>query len=499
MGLMQAQLSSASPEAVEADALVVPVCQLESGSQPDPTHDQWSGGVLAAAIASGEFKGKALDLLVIHSPSGARAKRLVFVGLGTADGVTPATMRRAAAAAARKVRGKGIRAMAVVPLADLDAEAAAQAVAEGVWTAQFEPDVYKTEGRVEADLSDVILLASGEAAERGLSRGVEIGAAQNYARSLAVEPGNLLTPPVLVERAEALAAQTGLEVEVLEEDRLREEGFGALLGVAQGSVEPPALIVLRYTPEKATREDVHLALVGKAVTFDTGGISIKPSANMDEMKYDMAGGAAVLGAMQAIAALKPAATVTAYVPTVENMPGAAAQRPGDVVTSLSGKTVEVLNTDAEGRLILCDAITYAIRHGATHLVDAATLTGSVVVALGHERSGVFVNDDSWRDEVLAAADKAGEKLWPMPLDAEYLEALDSPIADIANIGSRWGGSIQAAKFLEAFVEDKPWAHFDIAGTGWLDSGKPDMPKGPTGVCVRTFVQLALNLAESKPE
>ncbi len=495
---MQAITSSTAPEAIEADALVVTVPQSENGAAPDTKIEGWSGGVLAAAAASGEFKGKALELLVIHNPAAVQAKRLVLVGLGKAKDFSPAMLRRAAAAASRKARGKGIRSLAVLPPAELDVEAAAQAVAEGVWTAQFEPDVYKTEGRVETDLSEVILLASGEAAERGLARGVEVGAAQNYARSLAVEPGNLLTPLVLVEKARELAAETGLEIEVLEEDRLREEGFGALLGVAQGSVEPPALIVLRYIPEKATREDVHLALVGKAVTFDTGGISIKPSANMDEMKYDMAGGAAVLGAMRAIAALKPAATVTAYVPTVENMPGAAAQRPGDVVTSLSGKTVEVLNTDAEGRLILCDAITFALRHGATHLVDAATLTGSVVVALGHERSGLFVNEDSWRDQVLAAAEKAGEKLWPMPLDAEYREALDSPIADIANIGSRWGGSIQAAKFLEAFVEDKPWAHLDIAGTGWLDAARPDMPKGPTGVCVRTFVELALALGTPQP-
>jgi len=490
---MQAISSSTAPEAIEADALVVPVTQVDNGGAPDPTVDSWSGGVLAAALASGEFKGKALDLLVIHNPAGVQAKRLALVGMGKASDQTTAVLRRAVAAATRKVRGKGIRSIAFVLPESLDAERSAQAVVEGVWAGRFEPDVYKTEGRVEADLSQVIVLADGEAARRGLARGVEIGAGQNYARSLAVEPGNLLTPLKLVEKAQTLAAETGLEIEVLDEDRLADEGFGALLGVAQGSVEPPALIVLRYTPENATREDVHLALVGKAVTFDTGGISIKPSANMDEMKYDMAGGAAVLGAMQAIAALKPATTVTAFIPTVENMPGAAAQRPGDVVTSLSGKTVEVLNTDAEGRLILCDAITFAIRSGATHLVDAATLTGSVVVALGHERSGLFVNNDTWRDEVLAASEKAGEKMWPMPLDAEYREALDSPIADIANIGSRWGGSIQAAKFLEAFVEDKPWAHLDIAGTGWIDSAKPDMPKGPTGVGVRTFVELALAL------
>lgn len=496
MGPMQAITSPAAPESIEADALVIPVLQIENGAGPDPALDGWSGGVLFEAVDSGEFKAKTLDLLVLHKPAGVKAKRLVFVGVGKEPDLSTAVWRRCVAAASRKVRGKGIRSMAFQLPAGLDPERAAQAVSEGVWTAQFEPDVYKTEGRKETDLSEVILLVDGDAAERGLARGVEIGAGQNYARSLAVEPGNLLTPLILVDRARELADETGLEIEVLDEDRLADEGFGALLGVAQGSIEEPALIVLRYVPEKAARPDVHLALVGKAVTFDTGGISIKPSADMDRMKYDMAGGAAVLGAMQAIAALKPGVAVTAFVPTVENMPGAAAQRPGDVVTSLSGKTVEVLNTDAEGRLILCDAITFAIRSGATHLVDAATLTGSVVVALGHERSGLYANDDAWRDALLAASESAGEKLWSMPMDAEYKEQLDSPIADLANIGTRYGGSITAAKFLEAFVEDKPWAHLDIAGTGWIDAAKPDMPKGPTGVGVRTFVELALQLEKA---
>ena len=496
---MQVKTSTAAPDAVDADALVVFITQLEEGAAPDPAVESWSGGVLGVALASGELKAKPLELLVIHRPRGVRAKRLVLAGLGKAADQTTAVLRRVAAAAARKVRGKDIGSLAFAPPAGLDPERAAQAIVEGAWAARFEPDLYKTEGRQESDLREVVILATGDSVERGVARGAAIGAGQDVARKLAVEPGNLLTPLILVERARELAADAGLEIEILDEDRLQDEGFGALLGVAQGSVEPPALIVLRYAPESPARDELHLALVGKAVTFDTGGISIKPSANMDEMKYDMAGGAAVLGAMRAIAALKPATRVTAFIPTVENMPGAAAQRPGDVVTSLSGKTVEVLNTDAEGRLILCDAITYAIRCGATHLVDAATLTGSVVVALGYERSGLFVNHDGWRDELMAASKQAGEKLWPMPLDAEYREALDSPIADIANIGSRWGGSIQAAKFLEAFAEDKPWAHLDIAGTAWLEAPKPDMPKGPTGVGVRTFVELALALGEPESE
>ena len=334
-------------------------------------------------------------------------------------------LRRAAAAAARKLQGKGIRSIAFLLPDRFGADAESQAVVEGVWMARFEPDVYKTEDRKESDLQELAILATGELVARGARRGAAIGAGQHTARRLAVEPGNLLTPSVLVDRARELADEAGLEIDVLDEERLVDEGFGALLGVAQGSVEPPALIVLRYRPAAPARPYVHLGLVGKAVTFDTGGISIKPAAEMHLMKYDMAGGAATLGAMQAIAALSPATTVTAFIPAVENMPGAAAQRPGDVVTTLSGKTVEVLNTDAEGRLILCDALTYALRCGANHLVDAATLTGSVVVALGHERSGLFANDEAWQAALLSASETAGEKLWPMPLDEEYREQLDS--------------------------------------------------------------------------
>jgi leucyl aminopeptidase len=265
--------------------------------------------------------------------------------------------------------------------------------------------------------------------------------------------------------------------------------MGALLGVAQGSAEPPALIVIRYRPASAA-STAHLGLVGKGVTFDTGGISIKPAEGMEKMKYDMCGGAAMLGAMRAIAQLKPPLAVTAFTPCVENMPGSRAQRPGDIVTAMSGKTIEVLNTDAEGRLILADALAYARRQGCTHLVDAATLTGAIVVALGHIHVGLFSNNDAMRDRVLDAARAEGERMWPMPLDDDYKEGLKSPFADLANIGTRWGGAITAAIFLKEFAEDTPWVHLDIAGTAYLDEALPHMPKGPTGLPVRTLVRLA---------
>jgi leucyl aminopeptidase len=289
-----------------------------------------------------------------------------------------------------------------------------------------------------------------------------------------------------------MAAEQGLECEVLGEDRMRQLGMGSLLGVAQGSAEPPALIIVRYRPAAAPSTDAHLGLVGKGVTFDTGGISIKPADGMEKMKYDMAGGAAVLGAIRAIAQLKPSIPVTAFVPAVENMPGSRAQRPGDIVTSLSGKTIEVLNTDAEGRLILVDAIEYAKRQGCTHLVDAATLTGAIVIALGMVNVGMFTNNDAFGGQFLAAAKAESEKMWQMPLDDDYKDLLKSAFADMPNIGGRWGGAISAAMFLKEWADPTPWIHLDIAGTAWIEEAKPFLAKGPSGVAVRTFVNLAMN-------
>jgi leucyl aminopeptidase len=317
-----------------------------------------------------------------------------------------------------------------------------------------------------------------------------VGEAQNFARDLINEPGNRLSPAVLADRARQMAAEAGLDCEVLDRDRMRQLGMGALLGVAQGSVEPPCLIVVRYRPA-AYSGDAHLALIGKGVTFDTGGISIKPSERMEEMKADMAGGAAVLAAMRALAALKPALPVTAFVPAVENMPGGRAQRPGDIVKSLSGKTIEVLNTDAEGRLILADAITYAKQLGVTHMVDVATLTSAIAVALGSVNVGAFSSCEALLNRVLEAARAAGEKLWPMPLDDEYREQLKSAFADIQNIGTRYGGACTAAIFLKEFAGDTPWVHLDIAGTDWLGEAKPHQAKGPSGVAVRTLIRTVM--------
>ena len=289
-----------------------------------------------------------------------------------------------------------------------------------------------------------------------------------------------------------MAAEQGLECEILDQDQMRQLGMGSLLAVAQGSARPPALIVIRYKPSGGGGGD-HLGLVGKGVTFDTGGISIKPSDNMDKMKYDMSGGAAMIGAMRAIAQLKPRIPVTALIPTVENMPGGKAQRPGDIVTCLSGQTIEIINTDAEGRLVLADVLWYAKnRFKPKIMIDLATLTGAIVVALGHHYTGVFSNQDAFRDKFLASASRQGEKMWPMPLDDEFKDQLKTPFADVANVGGRAAGSITAALFLKEFAEETPWIHLDIAGTASYDDGRPCAAKGASGVAVRTLVDLAVN-------
>jgi leucyl aminopeptidase len=438
---------------------------------------------------SGEFKGKPLEIAVLHRPAGLKAKRLALAGAGKAAKFGSADLRQLCGAAVRTLKSKGARNIVIALDDRFRGDDFAAAAVEGAILGDFEPDQYKTDPKKSENQVESFGVWGGS--QTSLDRGRVLGESQNFSRSLANEPANVLTPTRLAAQARDMAAANGLECEILDQDRMRQLGMGALLGVAQGSAEPPALIILRYRPASQSTSQDHLALVGKGVTFDTGGISIKPAEGMEKMKYDMAGGAAVLGAMRAIAQLKPAIPVTALVPTVENMPGSRAQRPGDIVTSLNGKTVEVLNTDAEGRLILIDALTYAQRLGCTHLVDAATLTGSVVIALGHINSGAYANNDEFAGKVLTAARSEGEKTWQMPMDEEYKEGLKSAFADLQNIGGRPAGSITAAWFLGEFVDGKPWVHLDIAGTAWLDDAKPYMAKGPTGVCVRTFVNLAM--------
>ncbi len=481
---MNITLNAAPFDKIDADAIAVLLRDGEDG----PAELAGFAGWIAALKDSGEFTGKKNELSVLHAPQGLAAKRLVIVGGGKRDELDGQAFRRVVAAAVRTLKQKGVKSLAWKLEKTGDAEAAVEAALLG----SFDPDKRKTSGQGKPLELFIVAGADTPAMQEAVRRGTILGESQNFTRELVNEPANILTPPELVRRAQAMAAECGLECEVLDRERMKQLGMGALLGVAQGSDEPPSLVILRYMPEEVPLTKDHLGLVGKGVTFDSGGISIKPAEGMEKMKYDMGGAGSMLGAMRAIAMLKPKIPVTALIATVENMVSGRAQRPGDIVTSLNGKTVEVLNTDAEGRLILIDALTYAQRIGCTHLIDAATLTGAVVVALGNVNIGVFSNNAAMRDRAMNAAKAEGEKAWELPMDEEYKELLKSSFADLANIGGRWGGSITAAWFLREFVGDTPWVHFDIAGTAWLDADKPFMAKGPTGVAVRTFTRVAMD-------
>jgi leucyl aminopeptidase len=493
---MQITLESQPAAKVETEALVSYVFESEK-EKGTPVEgviadlDKAAGGALARLAAGGELTGKALEMTLLHFVPGLAAQRLLLVGAGKREKFGTADLRRLASAALRHLKSRSVKRLAFLAReSDRDA-AAAEAVTEGLLLGNFEGDTYKTDKK-NGPLEAAALAGFDAGAQSGLDRGRIIAEAQNFTRALGNEPSNLLTPRLLAERAQAMAREAGLAAEILDEKRLADLKMGALLGVASGSAEPPRMIVLTYTPSNPKPNAPVLALVGKAVTFDTGGISIKPSADMEKMKFDMAGGAAMLGVMRALAQLKPAIKVIAVIPSVENMPGGRAQKPGDVQIAMSGKSVEVINTDAEGRLILADALHYAKQLGATHIVDAATLTGAIVVALGHVNTGVFGTDEAFTARVLACAESAGEKMWHMPLDDDYRELIKSTIADIQNVGGRWGGAISAAWFLREFTGDTPWVHLDIAGTAWLDDAKPWMGKGGTGVAVRTLVELAMN-------
>jgi len=494
---MQLLIQTSPAAQSAADALATLAFETESEHPQADSMLAVQDGWLAELRASGEFTGKLYETAVLHRPAGLEAKRLVVIGAGKAEKFSPVELRRAAGTLVRSLKGKGVRSIALLLEAGRTSTEHVQAAAEGAVVGGWEPDKYKSDPNKDSavpksiDSFTVVVPGAGSSLADALERGRIIAESQNFARDLVNEPANKLTPGVLAEAARQMASEENLEFEVLDREEMTRLGMGSLLGVSLGSAEPPFLIVVKYKPSQPSSTE-QLALVGKGVTFDTGGISIKPSDGMEKMKYDMAGAAAVLGAMRALAQLKPPVAVTAYVPTVENMVSDRAQRPGDIVTAMSGKTIEVLNTDAEGRLILADAITYANRNGATHIVDAATLTGAIGIALGHYNIGAFTNNQELLNKFLAASAAAGEKTWQLPMDEEYKEYLKCAFADLPNIGGRYAGSITAAWFLREFADPTPWVHLDIAATAWLDEGKSWISKGPSGVAVRSFVSLALN-------
>jgi leucyl aminopeptidase len=495
---MQLTLETKSYAGLETDALVSYLFE-----DADPVQgriaeiDQSSGGLLRKLAKSGELTGKNLEFTLVHAPAGLKAARLLLVGAGKREQFAGATLRKIAGAALRYLKSRSVKNFVFVVREGDATEESAQAIVEGLLAADFESDKYKTDKKNDKFVDAVTLAGYSDAervaGEKGIAKGRTIAESQNFTRDLVNEPSNKLTPSILAQKAEAMAKSAGLSVEILDDRKIADLKMGALLSVAQGSIEPPRMIVITYNPSSPKPGAPVIGLIGKAVTFDTGGISIKPADGMEKMKYDMAGGATMIGVMRALAALKPNVKVICVVPSTENMPGGRAQKPGDIQTAMSGKTIEVLNTDAEGRLILADGVHYARQLGATHLIDAATLTGAIVVALAGINVGVFGSDQAFTDKLLASAKAAGEKMWQMPVDDEYREFIKGTVADIQNIGSgKGGGAITGAMFIKEFAGDSPWIHLDIAGTAWNDDAKPWLAKGPTGVALRTLVHLVMS-------
>jgi leucyl aminopeptidase len=458
--------------------------------------DQATGGVIKSVIDSEELKGKEGETVYIHlaDNAGVKARRLLLIGAGERDAYGLPQISQLAGTATRVLRSKNVKTVAVVPRSESDPGLVAAASSEGAVTGLYEMDKYRTSDKEERTIDKFVVVISGadaSALNDGAQRGRIIGESVNFTRELANEPGGHLTPTDMADRAREIAEEFGLSIEVLDEARMEQEGMGALLSVSNGSEEPAKLIVLKYVPRDSARQDSDdlLAFIGKGITFDSGGISLKPGENMELMKYDMTGGATVLGAMRAIAQLKPSIPVLGVVPASENLPSGKATKPGDVVTAMSGKTIEVINTDAEGRLVLSDAICYAKKLGAKRIVDMATLTGAVSIALGDVNAAILGTDQALIDEVIEAGREVGDKFWQLPLDKEYSKQIKSDIADIKNVGGRKAGTITAAAFLKEFADGVAWAHLDIAGTAWGDDAKPYRAKGPTGIAVRTLINM----------
>ena len=467
--------------------------------------DQTLGGLITKLIASGDVKGKAGSATIIHTVDKLPAARVCVVGLGKEKEFTLDRARNAAANGARALRDAGAKKIATIVhgagIGTLDAEPAAQAVAEGTVLGLWKFRKYFTSADESGELDEITILENDaskiKSVEAGVTRGRIIAEANNLARDMANEPGNSMTPTRMSEIAKEIADKFGMEFFVIDRAKAKELRMGAFLGVAQGSDEPPAMIVMRYW---GAGKDAApgLGIVGKAITFDSGGISLKPSEGMGDMKGDMGGGAATIAAMQAIGELKPKINVTAIVPATENLPSGKAYKPGDILKASNGKTIEVISTDAEGRLVLADALVYATQTlKLSPVIDAATLTGAMSVALGSVRTGVFCNDDELSALLFKIGDETGEKNWPMPMDDEYREQIKSDWADIKNSGGRPAGAVTAALFLNNFVGDTPWAHLDIAGSVGLFAGAKVSGyknKWGNGTPTRTFINLALALA-----
>jgi leucyl aminopeptidase len=459
--------------------------------------DKALGGLITQLIDEGEIKGKRNHVTIIHSMGRIAPQRVVIAGLGKEKELTLSVIRGVAAESCRSLRKVGARHVATIShgadVKGIAVDKSAQAVTEGAMLGLYTFLKHQTREAEEGEIEQLLIVEREEKKlallKRGSARGRIMAEATSLARDMANEPANYMTPTHMAEVAQSVASEWGLECRILEQADIEKLGMGAFLGVSKGSRQPPKLIVLSYKggdPQRST-----LGLVGKGITFDSGGISIKPSEGMGDMKGDMAGGAAVIAAMRAIGELRPQVSITAIVPATENLPDGAALKPGDIIRALNGKTIEVVNTDAEGRLILADALSYALKLGLSPVVDVATLTGACHIALGDLCTGAFGNNQDLMDKLLKAGEEAGEYIWQMPMYEEYKEQNKSDVADIKNSGGRWGGAITAAQFLAEFVEQTPWVHLDIAGPSRAEKERNHLVKGASGVAVRTLVNLAL--------
>ena len=487
---------------IKADAIIVNFFEgMERLDGDIAVVDKALDGAISQLISQGEIKGKLNEITIVHSLGKLPTARVVVSGLGKQSELSPNKVRGAVAETCRWLRQKGIGNIATTAqgagINDIGLEDAAQVVTEGALLGLYSFRRHITrENDKPGEIKQLSIVGSDEAKprlEEGSNKGKVLAEATNLARDMVNEPANYMTPNHMAEMAKSLAESHGLEVSVLEQEQMAESGMGALLGVAQGSQQPPKFIVLNYRGGDSAK--INVALVGKGVTFDSGGISIKSSEGLAEMKGDMAGGAAVMAAISAIALLKPKINVTAIIPATENLPSGNALKPGDILTAMNGKTIEIITTDAEGRLILADALAYAKKSGAKFIVDVATLTGACIVALGNVCSGAFGNNQQLVDKVIAAGNEAGELIWQMPMYDEYKEQNKSDVADSKNVGGRYGGAITAAKFLAEFINDTPWVHLDIAGPSLSEKERGYLVKGATGVPVRTLVNLVLSLAK----
>ncbi|MCK4274734.1 MAG: leucyl aminopeptidase [Dehalococcoidales bacterium] len=485
---------------IKAGAIIVN--HFEGMKRPDgdaAAVDKALDGAISRLIKQGDIKGKLNEVTLLHNPGKLPASRIAVVGLGKKKELNINKVRGTIAETCRYLRGKGVTSVATgaqgAGINGIKIDDAAQAATEGALLGLYTFRRYITKKENNSgEIKEFMIVGQPKVTlTKAIARGRILAEAANWARDMVNEPGNFMTPTHMAEASQELAEKYGLKIEVLDKEKMAELGMGGLLGVSQGSQQPPKFIILSYKGSDSDKVDA--ALVGKGITFDSGGISIKPSEKMSDMKGDMAGGASVLATLIALAQLKPTINVTALVPATENLPSGTALKPGDIIKAMNGKTIEVLNTDAEGRLILADALSYAKKLNAKAIIDVATLTGACMVALGNTCTGAFSNNQELTNKVIAAGNETGELIWQLPMFDEYKEQLKSDIADIKNIGGRYGGAITAAKFLEEFINGTPWVHLDIAGTSDTDKEKGYLVKGATGVPVRTLVNVILSLAK----